>query len=45
MTAPMRHLLFDFDGTLVDSSPGILHTLEICLADMGLKARVPLTGP
>lgn len=35
-------ILFDLDGTLIDSSPGILATFERVLAAHGLRAAVPL---
>ena len=36
-------LIFDFDGTLVDSGPGILHTFALVLQAHGLPPLVPLT--
>ncbi len=38
-----NHLLCDLDGTLVDSSAGILDTLRGCLASMGRRSHVELT--
>ena len=38
----IRHILFDLDGTLVDSAPGILRSLEVALSDLGLEPAVPL---
>lgn len=38
----MRHWIFDFDGTLVDSAPSILHSFAAALAEAGLTAKVPL---
>lgn len=35
-------ILFDLDGTLIDSSPGILASFERVLAAHGLQAAVPL---
>ena len=29
-------ILFDVDGTLIDSAPGILNTLEMVFRDMGV---------
>ncbi len=47
MLAP--HLIFDFDGTLIDSSPAILATLGLVLQGRGIApARAPsidLIGP
>lgn len=37
------NLIFDFDGTLVDSGPGILHTLSLVLSARGLQPQLPLT--
>jgi phosphoglycolate phosphatase len=37
------HLLCDLDGTLVDSSSGILNTLRTCLASLGKRSKVDLT--
>ncbi len=39
-----RHLIFDFDGTLIDSGPAILHTYARILEAHGLAPAVPLTG-
>jgi phosphoglycolate phosphatase len=38
------HVFCDFDGTLVDSSDGILGTLRDCLESAGLRSKVEL-GP
>jgi phosphoglycolate phosphatase len=38
----MRHWIFDFDGTLVDSAPAILQAFEAALNESGLTAQVPL---
>ncbi len=44
-----RNVLFDLDGTLVDSLPGIEFSVDSSLAKCGLPARVrelrPLVGP
>jgi phosphoglycolate phosphatase len=37
------HVLCDFDGTLVDSSDGILETLRSCLSSVGKRSTVELT--
>ncbi|MFZ9583827.1 MAG: HAD family hydrolase [Pseudohongiellaceae bacterium] len=46
MTSPLAapHLIFDFDGTLIDSGPAILHTYARVLEAHGLQPAVPLTG-
>jgi phosphoglycolate phosphatase len=46
MTSPLAapHLIFDFDGTLIDSGPAILHTYARILQAHGLQPAVPLTG-
>lgn len=36
------HLLFDFDGTLIDSSAGILKSFEAALKKFGMSPTVPL---
>jgi phosphoglycolate phosphatase len=36
-------ILFDFDGTLIDSAPSILASFAVALQHTGLKAAVPLT--
>ena len=38
------NLIFDFDGTLVDSGPGILHALGLVLQARGLQPQIPLTS-
>lgn len=37
-----RHILFDLDGTLVDSAPGILQSFHVALDSLGLEPAVPL---
>jgi len=39
---PPRSILFDFDGTLIDSAPGILASFEAALRRTGLEPAVPL---
>ncbi|HTP39598.1 MAG TPA: HAD family hydrolase [Steroidobacteraceae bacterium] len=39
----MAQLLFDFDGTLVDSAPGILESMRAAFTATGLTARIPMT--
>ncbi|MFM8518170.1 MAG: HAD family hydrolase, partial [Nevskiaceae bacterium] len=36
-------ILFDFDGTLIDSAPSILASYAAALEQTGLKSVVPLT--
>ena len=46
MSAPAsapQAVLFDFDGTLIDSAPGILASFEAALRATGLSAAVPLS--
>lgn len=40
----MRHVVFDFDGTLVDSAPGILSALEKAFRACGVKPSASLTA-
>lgn len=35
---------FDFDGTLIDSAPGILAGMDLALKQYGLTPKVPLTS-
>ncbi len=39
----MKAIIFDLDGTLVDSAPSILASLGQAFADCGLELQVPLT--
>jgi phosphoglycolate phosphatase len=39
-----KHLLCDLDGTLVDSSDGILRTLRSCLAAAGIAEKTAITS-
>jgi phosphoglycolate phosphatase len=41
-SSSLRHVLFDFDGTLIDSSAAILDTLATVLAEKGLNPQHPL---
>jgi phosphoglycolate phosphatase len=40
---PVQHILFDFDGTLIDSSGAILTTMAAVLSTNGLTPQRPLT--
>lgn len=42
--APPEAVLFDFDGTLIDSAPGILASFEAALRVTGLEPAVPLSA-
>ncbi len=39
---PERSVVFDLDGTLVDSAPGVLAAFAISFASLGLEPVVPL---
>jgi phosphoglycolate phosphatase len=41
---PPRSILFDFDGTLIDSAPGILASFEAALRQTGITPAVPLVA-
>ena len=47
--SPVRHVIFDLDGTLVDSLPGIAFSVDAALAACGLPQagvdQAPLIGP
>ncbi len=43
MTFPYQAIIFDLDGTLIDSSPSILQCFGAVLAEVGLQPLVPLT--
>lgn len=43
MHPELRNIIFDLDGTLVDSSPGILASLAHVLEKHGIEPRVSLT--
>ena len=40
----MCHVIFDLDGTLIDSAPSILTSLEYSLSQNSIKAICPLTA-
>ncbi|MCU1580156.1 MAG: haloacid dehalogenase, partial [Rhodoglobus sp.] len=41
MTAPFTSILFDLDGTIIDSAPGITATLAYTFETMGLPVPSP----
>lgn len=43
MRFPFQAVIFDLDGTLIDSSPSILQCFRLALAKAGLEPLVPLT--
>ncbi len=40
---PSRSIIFDLDGTLIDSHESILKSIRIALNESGLQAKVPIT--
>lgn len=40
----IKHIIFDLDGTLIDSAPSILSSLAMVLDEAGKACRVPLTS-
>ena len=40
---PSRSIIFDLDGTLIDSQESILNTIRIALNESGLEAQIPVT--
>jgi phosphoglycolate phosphatase len=42
MSTAHKTLVFDFDGTLIDSAPGILDAFAAALQETGIVAQVPL---
>jgi phosphoglycolate phosphatase len=44
MSQPYRYLLFDLDGTLSDSAPGILDSLRLAFAEAGAPWPDPATA-
>ena len=40
---PSRSIIFDLDGTLIDSQESILNAIKIALNESGLEARFPVT--
>ena len=45
----VRHVIFDLDGTLIDSLPGIAWSVDVALRSCGLppaeRDLAPLIGP
>jgi phosphoglycolate phosphatase len=39
-----QHIIFDLDGTLIDSAPSILHCLGVALKKNKLESKIPLTN-
>ena len=39
MNHSIKHIIFDFDGTLLDTAPLILATMRATFEKMGLPAR------
>ena len=42
-TLPFQAVIFDLDGTLIDSAPGILYGFESALKRAGIKPLVPIS--
>jgi len=42
MSQKFHHIVFDLDGTLVDSAPGILASFAATLAEFGIEPKCPL---
>lgn len=42
MNNPFETIVFDFDGTLIDSAPGILKAFSAALCEVGMEPQVPL---
>lgn len=40
---PSRSVIFDLDGTLIDSQESILNAIESALNECGLEAKIPVT--
>lgn len=40
----VKHIIFDLDGTLIDSAPSILSSLAMVLDEAGIASRAPLTS-
>ena len=38
----MKNLIFDLDGTLIDSAHSILTSIEVTLVNFGYKTNAPL---
>jgi phosphoglycolate phosphatase len=44
MNGRIRSVIFDLDGTLVDSAPAILNCMETALSSFGISPVLPLTN-
>ncbi|MEI7611254.1 MAG: HAD hydrolase-like protein [Betaproteobacteria bacterium] len=42
MNKQFETIIFDFDGTLIDSAPGILNAFSAALREVGIEAQAPL---
>jgi phosphoglycolate phosphatase len=40
---PSRSIIFDLDGTLIDSQESILNAIRVALYESGLEAKIPVT--
>ena len=40
----LKHILFDFDGTIIDSAPCILNCYEQVMSDLNITPSVPITA-
>jgi phosphoglycolate phosphatase len=40
---PSRSVIFDLDGTLIDSQESILNTIQLALRQVGVSAQIPMT--
>lgn len=40
---PSKSVIFDLDGTLIDSQESILHSIKIALSDAGIASKIPIT--
>lgn len=44
MSMQVKHVIFDLDGTLIDSSAGVLAAYQSAFESVGIKPRFPLTA-
>ena len=40
---PSRSIIFDLDGTLIDSQESILNAIRVALNELGVEAKIPVT--